>query len=103
MMLNFSALQGIRFKPLPIEGIVINAGFEVLTPTVMKRTIFCGVSPCSPLNVNGHFRGTCRRALLATCFNAGFLAQLLLDPEDGSDMFNGLHGSISQKFVYLSI
>jgi hypothetical protein len=44
------------------------------------------------------------RALLATCFHAGFLLGLFFDPEDGGDMFlqnvltfNGLHGVIFQK------
>jgi hypothetical protein len=34
----------------------------------MKSSIFWDITPCSPLKVNKHF------ALLATCFNAGFLA-----------------------------
>jgi hypothetical protein len=41
-------------------------------------------------------------ALLATCFHAGFLLGLFLDPEDGGDMFLrnvGLHSVISQKIV----
>jgi hypothetical protein len=35
-------------------------GFEVLTAMVMKRTIFWGITPCSPLSVNRRFGGTYR-------------------------------------------
>jgi hypothetical protein len=35
-------------------------GFEVLTPVVMKSTIFWYITQCSPLKVNRRFRGTCR-------------------------------------------
>jgi hypothetical protein len=47
-------------------------GFEVSTAVVMKSTIFWDITPCS---------------LLATCFQAGFLLGIFLDPEDGGDMF----------------
>jgi hypothetical protein len=47
------------------------------------------------------------RALLATCYHAGFLLGLFFDPEDGGDVppkrrltFNRLHGIISQKTVF---
>jgi hypothetical protein len=35
-------------------------GFEVLTPVVMKIYIIWDITPCSPLNVNRRFGGTCR-------------------------------------------
>jgi hypothetical protein len=35
-------------------------GFEVLTAVVMKTTIFWDITMCSPLSVNGRFRGTRR-------------------------------------------
>jgi hypothetical protein len=46
-------------------------GFEVLIAVVMRSTVFWDI----------------RRALLATCFYAGFLLGLFFDPEDGGDMF----------------
>jgi hypothetical protein len=48
-------------------------GFEVLTPVVMKSSIFWDV--------------TYRLTLLATCFHAGFLLGLFFDREAGGDMF----------------
>jgi hypothetical protein len=36
------------------------AGFEVLTAVVMKISIFCVITPCSPLKFNRRFAGTCR-------------------------------------------
>jgi hypothetical protein len=36
------------------------AGFEVITAVVMKSTIFCDITPCSPLKVNRRFGGTYR-------------------------------------------
>jgi hypothetical protein len=39
---------------------VLFVGFEVLTAVVMKSSVFCDITPLSPVNVNGHFRGICR-------------------------------------------
>jgi hypothetical protein len=49
-------------------------GFEVRTAVIMKSSVFSNITPCSPLE-------------FATCFLAGFLLGLFLDPENGSDMF----------------
>jgi hypothetical protein len=73
-------------------------GFEVLTPVVMKSSIFWDTTPHSPLKVNRLFGGTsllhlqgrkiCQaRNQLATCFHAAFLLLIFFDPEDGGDMF----------------
>jgi hypothetical protein len=35
-------------------------GFVVLTPVVMKSTIFWDITPCSPMNVNRRFGRTYR-------------------------------------------
>jgi hypothetical protein len=40
--------------------IYFNVGFEVLTAMVMKMSILCDITPCSPLKINPGFRGTCR-------------------------------------------
>jgi hypothetical protein len=56
----------------------------------MKSTVFWDIMTCSLLKVNDRFGGTYRlqsRALLATCFHAGFLLGLFLYPEDGGDIF----------------
>jgi hypothetical protein len=76
---------------------------EILTETVMKSSIFWDITPCSPLNVNRRFGGTCRFRLLGRresqarisvksggkqhYFHAGFLLGLFLEPEDGRNMF----------------
>jgi hypothetical protein len=81
----------------------------------LKNTIFCDITPCSPLSVNRRFGGTYRLHLqgrknklrkLVIYFHAGFLLNLFFFTEDGGDMFlrnvvllNGLHGVISQKTV----
>jgi hypothetical protein len=39
------------------EGEIVPAGFEVLTPLVMKSTVFWDITPCCPLKVNQHFGG----------------------------------------------
>jgi hypothetical protein len=37
---------------------VMNAGYEILTPVVMKSTILWDVTPCSTLKHNRRFGGT---------------------------------------------
>jgi hypothetical protein len=39
---------------------MIQVGFEVLTAVVMKSSVFCAITPCSPFKGNRCFRGTCR-------------------------------------------
>jgi hypothetical protein len=41
------------------QNLYNNVGFEVLTAVVMKSSIFWDTPPCSPLEVNWCFRGTC--------------------------------------------
>jgi hypothetical protein len=59
-------------------------GFDVLTPVVMRSSIFWDITPCSPLTVNRSFG-----KLLATCFVLYFffLLGLILELEDGGHMF----------------
>jgi hypothetical protein len=59
-----------------------DVGFEVHTAVVMKSTVFCDITPCTPFKINRRFA-----ALLATCFYAGFLLLLFFDPEDGGYIF----------------
>jgi hypothetical protein len=49
--------------------------FEVLRAVAVKSSIFWDISVVS-----------CK-ALLATCFHAGFLFVSFFDPDDGDDMF----------------
>jgi hypothetical protein len=44
----------------------------------MKSNIFWNITPSTDVS---------EESLLATCFHAGFLLDLCLDPEDGDDMF----------------
>jgi hypothetical protein len=67
-----------------IQEVEENAEFEVLTPVVMKSTIFWDITPCSPLKVNRRFGGIHR---LHQGFHAGFLLGLFSEPEEGGDMF----------------
>jgi hypothetical protein len=64
-----------------------NIGFEVFTAVVIKSNIFWDITPCGPLKVNRRFGGTYRLHLLATCFHAGFLLGLVVDPKYAGDMF----------------
>jgi hypothetical protein len=86
-------------------------GFEVLTAVIMKTTIFCDRTPCSPLKVNQRFGGTCRlhlqgrrRTVLAICFHTGFLLGLLFCSEDGGNMLlrNFVGVSMEYMALYLS-
>jgi hypothetical protein len=38
----------------------LDIGFEVLTPVVMKSTLFWDIKSCSPLKVSRHFGAICR-------------------------------------------
>jgi hypothetical protein len=68
--------------------------FDVPTEVVMKSYIFWVITSCSLLKVNRRFWGTCHlhlrslrisqarnRALLTTCFHAGFLLGLYFEPQ----------------------
>jgi hypothetical protein len=59
-----------------------HVGLEVLTPVVMKSSIFWDIASWSPVKVNRRFGGS-------TCYllYAGFLFGLMFDPEDRGDMF----------------
>jgi hypothetical protein len=95
-------------------------GFEVLTPMVMKSSIFFDITPCSQLKVNRRFGRTCRPHLQGRRMSQAriqpensayhllslwFLAWLILRsrrwrrhvPPKCRLTFNGLHGVISQK------
>jgi hypothetical protein len=41
-----------------LSDIINDEGFEVLTALVIKSSIFWGLTPCSPLEVNRYFGGT---------------------------------------------
>jgi hypothetical protein len=98
--------------------------FEVLTAAVTKSTIFWDITPCSPLRVNWHFRGTYRLHLQRRKISRArnhresrwqtkfcFLARLIFRPWRWRRYaplkrwltFNGLHGIVSQKMVFFKI
>jgi hypothetical protein len=77
---------GLSFVEVIISNIshlyVFCIGFEVLTPVVMKSTIFWDMTPCSPLRVNRRFGGTCLICLPpGSCKFRAWLA------EDGGEIY----------------
>jgi hypothetical protein len=72
-----------------------SVGLEVLTALVMKSYLFRVITLCSPLNVNGLSRGTCRLHLqvqrisqTGNQYEEGnkILFGLVFDPENGGDV-----------------
>jgi hypothetical protein len=77
--------------------------FRILTAVVMKSYIFWDIKPCSPLQYNRRFGGTCHLLLQSVRinrgrinqhetdgkqrFNDGFLLGLFSDTEGGDEMF----------------
>jgi hypothetical protein len=64
---HLNGLRGLLYNPpecLELPPHLLNsswiAGFEVLTPMVMKTSNFCDITLWSPLKVIQHFGGTCR-------------------------------------------
>jgi hypothetical protein len=47
-------------EQVEIQYLLTDVGFEVLTAVIMKSTIFCDITLCSPLNDNQRFGGTYR-------------------------------------------
>jgi hypothetical protein len=84
-------------------------GFEVVTPVVIKCSIFWDITPCSSFKVNRCIGETCRihlqgQVLSSTCYllHAGFLLGSFFDHEWTRHVspkhrwtFNVLHGIIS--------
>jgi hypothetical protein len=71
---------------------ILNAGFEAPTAVIMKGSIFCDITTCSPLKVYRRFGGL-------NPLHDGFLLGLFFDPADRGNMFlrNELHDVILQK------
>jgi hypothetical protein len=96
-----AGLGGPRLWATSTEMEISLVGSEDLTAVFMKCTVFWHITPCtsSPLKVNWRFGGTyhlhflgwrisrTRRALLATCFLAGFFLGLFSDSEDEGGIF----------------
>jgi hypothetical protein len=59
-------------------------GFEVLTAVVMKSSIFCDITPCSPFIVNRRFGGTYRLHLQG---QIGCVRYSVKAGDNGGDMF----------------
>jgi hypothetical protein len=71
----------------------IFVGFEVLTPVVMKSSVFWDITPCSPLKVNRReeyvssvFRAEELRETRNQRGKQSFLLGFYFDPENGDDM-----------------
>lgn len=61
---------------------------------VNKSSIFCDITPFTPLKVNRLFR---RTAMLVTCFYTVFLLGLFFNRENGGNMF--LHNVVDQQWT----
>jgi hypothetical protein len=74
-----------NFNPDMLNSLV-TVGFEIFSAVVVKSSFLWDITPCSPLKVSQHFKGTCRPylqgqiisqarnqsiALLAPCLHAG--------------------------------
>jgi hypothetical protein len=53
--------------------------FEVLTAMIVKSSILCYITPCSPLTADVSEEHV-------ACFHVGFLLGVFFDPEDGVDV-----------------
>jgi hypothetical protein len=72
-------------------------GFEVLTVVVMKNSVFRDITLCSPLKVNGRFKGTYHNHLQVRTISQARnqheadskqgLLGMFFDPEGGGDTF----------------
>jgi hypothetical protein len=64
-------------------------GFEVLTPVVMKSSVFWNITPCSPLIIDRHFGETHRLHLngRGKLLYAGALLGIFFDTGDGKYIF----------------
>jgi hypothetical protein len=60
-------------------------GGKVLSAVVVTGTVFWEITPCSPFPCH------------LLCI--GFLLGLLLNPEDGGELFSGLHGDVPQNIA----
>jgi hypothetical protein len=92
-------------------------GFEVLTPVLMKSSVFWHITPCSPLKMNRRFGETPsshsknKPSHITGChlLSRGFLVSLMLRPwrwrrhvpQKGRLTLNGLHGAVSQNIRHL--
>jgi hypothetical protein len=62
--------------------------FEVLTEMIIKSSVFCDITTCSPLKINWRFGGTRKQvASRTTCTRADFLLGLFFDRENWGDIF----------------
>jgi hypothetical protein len=81
----------------------------LVASSLKKSSIFCNITPCSPLKVNWRFEGTCpplssasSTAVVVTCWCLAWLILWLRRwrwrfPPKRRLTFNGLHGVIPQK------
>jgi hypothetical protein len=72
----------------------IHVGFEVLTVVDMKSSIFCNITPCSPLKVSRRFGGTCRLHLQGLR-----ISQVKNQHEPCSKLCYGESGGITPPFL----
>jgi hypothetical protein len=99
-----------------------SVGFEVLRAVVMKNTVCCDITACSPLKVNRRFGGTsppslgqkkswARNRSVCHLLLRWFLYRLILRPwscrwhvpPKHRLTFNGLHGVVSQIIVLFTV
>jgi hypothetical protein len=86
------ALYSWRDSKTAIRDTLLLVGFEVITADIMKSSIFCDITACSPLEVYRRFGGTYQDRRIRQAWSRWqaeycFTLVSFFGPNDRSDMF----------------